>query len=528
MSIIADLVKYSRLALGLRGFLKDTVTLEESKQRIAERLRDREKNFLSLVQKGIYKNPKSPFLKLLGLAGCQFGDIESGVNKDGIEATLKKLLAGGVYVSWEEFKGRKEVVRGGKRFRFSERDFDNPYLPVYYQAQSSGSRSAGTRTTFDLNRQSDISHYRLLMLADNSALGVHTGLWKPILPAAAGISTVLNYWKIGEPVDRWFSPVDEGQVQASLTHRLATRYIIYGSRLWGVKLAKPEYIGLEEAARVARWVADTKQQFGECAFDSYVSLAVKLCQAAIENGLDIADTKFFVGGEPLTPAKRRQIEAAGASVTPKYNISEIGKIGCGCSRAGATDDVHLFGDSMAAIQHRRRVEPTDIDVDAFLFTPLLPSTPKILLNVESDDYGVMETRNCDCLFGQLGFNTHLRNIRSFAKLTGSGMALIGTNLVRILEEALPAKYGGAATDYQLLEEEDSQGQTYLSLIISPEVGAVDEDDAIATMLRELRRVPHPGKLTAGVWAGAKILRVKRMQPISSMGKVSTLHLMKAE
>ena len=528
MPIIADLVKYSRLALGLRGYLRGTVTLEESQRVVAERLRNRQQNFLSLVQKGIYQNPKSPYRKLLGAADCQFGDIESLVNKEGVEAALQKLLADGVYMSWEEFKGRKEVVRGGKHFSFNERDFDNPFLPVYYQAQSSGSRSAGTRTTFDLNRQADISHYRLLMLADNDVLGVHTGLWKPILPAPAGISTVLNYWKIGEPVDRWFSPVDEGQVQASLTHRLATRYIIYGSRLWGVKLAEPEYVGLEEAVKVARWVADTKQQFGACCFDSYVSPAVKLCQAAIENGLDIAGTKFFVGGEPLTQAKRRQIEAAGASVTPKFNISEIGKVGCGCSRAGATDDVHLFGDSMAAIQHRRRVEPTDIEVDAFLFTPLLPSTTKILLNVESDDYGVMETKSCDCLFGRLGFDKHLSSIRSFAKLTGSGMALIGTDLVRILEEALPARYGGTAADYQLLEEEDGQGQTHLSLVISPEVGAVDEDDAIATMLRELRRVPHPGRLTAGVWAGARILQVKRMQPVSSMGKVSTLHLTKTE
>jgi len=55
---------------------------------------------------------------------------------------------------------------------------------------------------------------------------------------------------------------------------------------------------------------------------------------------------------------------------------------------------------------------------------------------------------------------------------------------------------------------------------------VDEDEVIATVLDGLRRVPHPGKLTAGVWAQAKLLRVKRMQPISQMGKVMTLHLMK--
>lgn len=527
MSIISDIVKYSRLAFGLRRFLRGTITLEESKQVITNRLHSRGKNFLSLVQKGIYQNPKSPYLKLLQVAGCEFGDIESLVNKDGIETTLQKLLTEGVYLSWEEFKGKKEVVRGGNHFQFKERDFDNPFLPVYYQVQSSGSRSAGTRTTFDLNHLLEMNYYYPPMLTVNNALDVPMGVWRPVLPAPSGINNVLSQWKVGKPVARWFSPVGERQVQSSLQHRLAMRYILYGSRLWGAKLVKPEYVSLEEAIKVAQWVADTKKQFGGCSLSCYVSLAVKVCQAAIENGLDIAGTRFFSGGEPLTPAKRQQIEASGALVICRYNISEIGRIGCSCPGA-SSDDMHLFHDSVALIQRRRKIEPADIYVDAFIFTPFLPSAPKIMLNVESDDYGVMETRSCDCLFGQLGFNTHLHNIRSFSKLTGSGMTILGTEFVRILEEVLPRKYGGAATDYQLLEEEDSQGQTRLSLIISPTVGVVDESDVIATVLSELRRSPHPGKLAAGVWAQANILRVKRMHPISKMGKVMTLHLMKKE
>jgi hypothetical protein len=528
MSIISDMAKYSRLAFGLRGFLRHTVTLKESKQVIAERLRNREKNFLSLVQKGIYQNPKSPYLKLLQIAGCEFGDIESLVNKEGIEAALQKLLADGVYLSWEEFKGRREVVRGGHHFQFDQGDLDNPFLPVYYQSQSSGSRSTGTRTTFDLSHISEQSYYQLPMLAVNDVLDVPHGVWLPVLPAPSGISSVLTHWKTGKPLARWFSPVAERQVQSSLQHRLAMRYIIYGSRLWGAKLAKPEYVGLEEAVKVAQWMADTKKHFGGCGLVCSPNRAVLVCQAAIESGLDIRGTHFMSGGEPLTPAKRRQIEATGALVTTRYAISEIGRIGYGCLEAGVTDDVHLFHDSVALIQHQRKVEHADIDVNAFLFTTLLLSAPKMLLNLESDDYGIVETHDCNCLFGQLGFNTHIHDIRSFAKLTGSGMTIVGTDFIRILEEVLPNKYGGVATDYQLLEEEDSQGQTHLSLIISPTVGAVDESDIIATLLRELRKVPHPGKLAAGVWSQANTIQVKRMRPISKMGKVMTLHLMKRE
>ena len=151
------------------------------------------------------------------------------------------------------------------------------------------------------------------------------------------------------------------------------------------------------------------------------------------------------------------------------------------------------------IQQRRKVEHTDLHVDAFLYTTLLPSAPKILLNLESDDYGIAETRDCGCLFGQLGLNRHLCQIRSYAKLTGSGMTIVGSDFVRILEEVLPQRYGGSATDYQLLEEEDNQGRTQLSLIISPGVGPVDDDEVIAAVLHELRGNFHAGGLTASIW-----------------------------
>ncbi|MFC1958684.1 hypothetical protein ACFLV6_02060, partial [Chloroflexota bacterium] len=354
-SIISDMIKYSRLAFGLRDFLRNTISLEQSKQVISARLQNRERNFLSLIQKGIYQSPKSPYLKLLRIAGCEFGDIESLVNLDGIEATLHKLLAEGIYLSWEEFKGKREVVRGGSHFQFRERDFDNPFLASYYQVQSSGTRSAGTRTIFDLRHLLATSYYRPLWLAVNNALDTPMGLWQAGLPSKAGIVSLLHYSITGNPVARWFSPVDESQTQASLRDRLATRYIIYGGRLWGAKLPKPEYVSLQEAVKVAHWVADIKKQFGGCSIECFVSPAVKVCQAAIENGLDIEGIRFFVGGEPLTEAKRQQIEAAGALVTPTYAMTETGFIGCGCPDAGAADDVHLLRDSVALIQHQRRV-----------------------------------------------------------------------------------------------------------------------------------------------------------------------------
>lgn len=357
-------------------------------------------------------------------------------------------------------------------------------------------------------------------------MDVPMGIWMPILPSLTGISGLLHYWNIGKPVVKWFTPVDEKQVQASLRDRLALRYIIYAGGLWGAKLVKPEYVSLEQAVKVAHWMAATKKQFGGCSLTCFPSLMVKVCQAAVGNELDISGTHFFGGGEPFTEAKCREIEAAGATVNPRYWITEIGFIGCSCRGLSDVDDVHLFSDSVATIQRQRKVEHTDISVNAFLFTSLMTSSPKIMLNVESDDYGVMETRNCGCLLEELGFKEHLYNIRSFAKLTGSGMTIIGSDFVHILEEVLPHKYGGAVTDYQLLEKEDERGQTSLYLVISPDVGEVDEGRVIGTVLEELRRNTYGGKLAAGFWSQVNTLCVKRMHPKSSSGKIATLHLMK--
>jgi hypothetical protein len=523
MSIFSKVDAYTRLISDLRKFLRENISLEQSKRELSIRLQEREANLLNLMWQAIYANPKSPYFKLLRISACEFGDIEALVKKDGIEGMLSKLLADGVYLSWEEFKGKKDVVRGSSRFRLRDTDLDNPFLTAYYYGRSGRSRGTGTRIMFDLNHQLDIAYYDLLTLAAHNALDVPIGLWMSMLPSTAGINSILRQWVMGKPITKWFTPVTENQVRSDLGSRLFSRYVIYGGRLYGAKLAKPEYVSLAEAVKVAEWMAATKREFKGCSLKTFVSPGVKVCQSAVENGIDIEQTRLFVSGEPLSPVIKQQIEAAGVIVIPRYYITEVGYIGCGCPHAGASDDMHIFSDSVAVIQHKRKVEHSDIHVNAFLYTSLLASSPKILLNVESDDYGIIETRNCGCFFEELGFKDHIHNIRSFAKLTGSGMTIMGSDFIRILEVVLPHKYGGTAPDYQLVEE-DSEGRTFLSLIISPEVGKLDEADVINTVLRELRKNVSAGNLAAGFWSQVNTLRVKREYPFSSCGKVLPLHL----
>jgi hypothetical protein len=519
---------YWRLATGLRGFLKEPLSLQQSRELIKQRLANREKNLLTLVKRAIYENQHSPYLKLLRIAGCEYGDLENMVHLHGIESTLIKLGKEGVYLNIEEFKGKKEVIRGGKVFKFRESDFDSPFLLHHLIANTGGSRGAATRTVWDLDYVAQGRAVYLICLLDAyDALNVPVVLWANPLPGW-GQRVVLEHAKVRKPVAKWFTPVSERGFKPSLKNRIATRYITYTGRLWGANLPVPEYVPLDEAWRVAQWIADAVSQKRGCYVHADVSNAVRICQAAKEKNLDVAHVKFAIASEPITSVKRQEIESTGACVCPRYSSTEGGAIGWGCFHPSVPDDLHFCKDSLALIQQQRKVSHAGVSVDAFLFTSLLLSAPKILLNVELGDYGVIETRDCGCYFSELGFNDHIFNIRSFDKLTSQGMTFFGTDLIRLIEEILPAIFGGTPLDYQMVEEEDNAGNTCLSVIVSPSVGEIDENQLTKCILTELSKGKDVHRMMAEVWTQSKILRVKRIQPVvTTGGKLLPLHIQRS-
>jgi len=528
MSFIAQARMYWRFAWGLRGFLREPITLEQSREIVRQRLQNRDRNLLALVKRTIFENENSPYLKLVRLAGCEYGDFEHSVRTNGIEDTLRKLCQEGIYISIEEFKGKKQVARGGKLFNFKEKDFDNPYLSGHLETSSSGSRSAGTRTIYDFDFMAAMyTVHHLIRLDVYGITAVPFAIWLPIMPGG-GPDTILSIAKGGITPVKWFSPVHKKGFKPSLKNRIGTDYIVYMGRFFGARLPTPEYVALDDAWIVAQWMADTIKKEGRCCMLTYTSSAVRICQSARRKGLDIAGAKFIIGGEPITAAKRKEIEMAGASAYPAYGLSEAGVVGSGCAAPASADDIHLFKDAFALIQHRREVPHARLPVDAFLITTLLPSAPKILFNVESGDSGMIETRSCGCKFEELGFTDHIHNIRGFDKLTGEGMTFIGTDLLQIIEEVLPSKFGGTSTDYQMVEEEDEQGHTHMSIVVSPEVGTINEAELVQTVLAELEKGQDSQRMMAQVWSQAGTLRVKRGQPFSTgQGKLLPLHIQRS-
>src|SRR5262249_61986177 len=132
---------------------------------------------------------------------------------------------------------------------------------------------------------------------------------------------------------------------------------------------------------------------------------------------------------------------------------------------------------------------------ALFCSTLHPAAPKIMLNVEVGDYGVLSQRVCGCPLGTLGFTQHLRGIRSYEKLTSEGMKFTGSELLRLIEDVLPERFGGHPTDYQFVEEEEG-GLSRVSLVVSPRIGPVDEPELVAAVLELLGSSPHA---TGGHW-----------------------------
>ncbi len=499
---------------------------------LGQRICARERNFLNLAERGIFNYSRSPYLPLLAAKRISFEDLKRWVSQDGLEASLRNLEREGVYFSVDEFKGKVPVRRGAVNFVCDEGMFDNPHLSFVYEVRSGATRSAGTRIRIDFEYLHQRSLYDAFLLNAHGCLTAPIVNWFPVFPGAPGINSSLRFAHIGNPARRWFSQVAEDQVNVNWEKKWGTKTIFAVHRFSGLPLAEPEYAGLADALKVALWASQALSENAHCVIYTFAASAVRVCMAATEANLNLNGAKFLVTGEPLTPQKKREIEATGAIAIPVYGISEAGVVAAGCNQPHEeSDHCHLYKDTMAIITHRETVTNFDLSLDAFLFTTLLYESPKLLLNVGMGDYGKLSAAACSCKFSDLGFDTTLSNIRSYEKLTGEGVTFVDTDFVRIIEKDLPETFGGKSTDYQVAEEEDSQGFTRLQLRISPRVGKVNERAVLEKFMQLLRHGERSPESWAqsGVEMGQQsdLVRIKRDDPLSTAsGKVLPFFLQK--
>jgi len=525
--MLDELGMFLRFATGLRRFLSTPLSSADCRRIVEESLRGRERNFLVLLRKGVFEYPKSPYLALMKWAGIEYGDIERMVAVDGVEGTLEHLFDAGIHVGLEEAKGRRPIKRPGLTLDVTDGDFDNPLSTRDFEVQTGGSTGPRRRAGVDFDL---LAYDAACKFVFHQAHGLEArpfATWHAIPPGSAGLKNALASVKCGYPMERWFSPMPVSWKPSTFKSAVFTTYAVHVPRLWGYRIPAPEHVPVDEAGRIAGWLAE-KVRLGTPALLSVpANQAARVCIAAKDSSVNISGTVFRVGGEPFTSAKLELLEERGARSMSSWSMAESGTLGGGCAAREILDEVHLYSGKIAVFQRPRLLSDGESQVDALYLTTLLTSSPKIMLNLDTGDYGVLGKRRCGCPLERLGLDVHLHTIRNYEKLTTAGMHFMGSEFVTLVEEVLPAKHGGQPTDYQFAEEE--QGPvTRVSVVVSPRVGAIDEKVLVRTILDFLGAHSRGDRAMAQNWQQGNVLRVVRAEPyVTAAGKIPPLRIVRS-
>jgi hypothetical protein len=509
----------ARFLARLPAFLRQPLTIEESRRLLRQRLERREDDFLALLRSAVIEHPGSPYNALLRHAGCAMGDIERLVAQEGVEGALGALLRAGVYLTTDEYKGRRPVVRGSLRLSVAPGLLQNPLLAPEFQAQTGGSRGTPTPIPLALACVRDRAVNMGLALNGRGGFDWQKAIWE-----MSGISPLLWYSICGEPVARWFSRADPAapgllRRQAWKT-RAETTMMSWAGRLAGRRLPRRQYVPVDAPLPVAQWMEHTLADGKVPHLWTSTSAAVRLCGEARRAGVSLEGAQFTVTGEPVTAARLAAIGATGAVAVPDYGSADSGgSVSCGCLAPDEPDDVHVFSDLNVLIQADAPTMPKG----ALLLTSIRPSAPFIFINLLMGDCAVLVERRCGCPMEALGWRTHLHTVRSFEKLTVGGLTFMDTDVVRILEEVLPRHFGGGPADYQVVEDATVDGRPRLRLLVHPNVGPAEPLRLIETVLGALAAGSDAERLMVSQLRQERMLEVERRVPYStSSGKI--LHL----
>ncbi len=515
------------LSTALPRFLRHRLTFETSLAAQRYRLETREASWVAFVRAAVYGHPRSPYHRLLRRAGCELGDLERLARQEGLEGALRYLYRAGVYLTIEEFKGRRPVVRGSDRFEVEPRLLRNPTAAVHAFARSGGSRGAGTPVPIDLGFVREHSTNMCLIAHARGGAAWRKAHW--MVPGGGAIILVLTYAGFGGLPDAWFSQLDLDAPTMPARYRWSARLVCGISRLVGRPLPRPRHVPLEEPVPILHWMKDVLRRGEVPWLQTLTSSAVRVCQEAAAAGIDLSGARFTVNGEPVTAARLAALRAVGAEGLTHYGAVETGgAMSLGCLAPSQADDSHLIHDLHAFIQPDEAAVSRDLSPRGLLITSLRMRAPLVLLNVSLGDEAVLDSRTCGCPLEQYGWRTHAHTIRSFEKLTAGGMSFLDVDAIRVLEEVLPARFGGGPADYQLVEEEEDGGATRLVLRVHPAVGLVDHRAVADVFLHALGRGEEAKHVMALYWKDARLLRVERRPPVATTtGKVLHLHRLPA-
>jgi hypothetical protein len=296
-------------------------------------------------------------------------------------------------------------------------------------------------------------------------------------------------------------------------------------RCFGAGIANPEYLDRDEVQPILEWILDTKRKGKHCCITTVVSNAVRIARRATEMGIPLKNTTFSVSGEPLTQSKKHLIEKSGARVALHYGPGGGNGCALGCGNPFSLDEMHVPQHLFTLVEHPKPLVDHSPRIHPLMLTTLHPTAGRLMFNVENGDYAHLMTRECGCPLQKVGFLQHLHTVRSFEKMTSEGMNYSASDLYGLLEDAIPSEFGGGPGDYQLVEEEDKNGQTRVTLMVHPEVGDVNETKLLSRLRQGLAQGSKNHRFMAQIWQDAGTFRIRRGIPhASKRGKILPLHI----
>ena len=103
------------------------------------------------------------------------------------------------------------------------------------------------------------------------------------------------------------------------------------------------------------------------------------------------------------------------------------------------------------------------------------------------------------------------------------MTVVDTDVIHVLDELLPRRFGGGPTSYQLVEI--TTGSTpSLELLVHPALGRLDEVAIRDAFLESIAGLSPAGRVTALRWRAEGLPRVERRPPLTTVtGKILHVH-----
>jgi hypothetical protein len=514
----ADAVVGARFLRDAPRFLRQPPVEASAPAVIQARMARRAADFLAQVTRHAFDRPESLYARLLRLAGCERGDLVGMVEREGLEGALESLYRQGVFLSVEEFKGRAPVVRGSARLEGGPDAVRNLAARFHVPARSSGSRGAGTPILIDLAYVRDTAVDTGAAFQAWGAGGSERATWE--VPGGGALYRLLEFAACDGQAGRWFSRLRFDDPELHPRYRRSAGALRWAGRRAGLNFPAPVLATFEDPRPLLDWMVATLRRGRRPLLVAMASGAVRMAQVAVEKGIDLSGAWVVAAGEPTTRGRAAALRAAGLGVIVRYGAIETGALGFACAAPREVDEVHFVADLHALVAAGAE---GPLPRGALLLTSLRASAPFALINVSLGDTAVVDARRCGCPLERLGWTTHLHTVRSYEKLTAGGANFLDVDVIRVLEDELPARFGGGVADYQLVEDESAGGRPRLRLRVHPRLGELATDEVARHFLAALGSNSGADLLMTKLWGESGMLEIERAAPATTRtGK--TLHV----